>query len=74
MIFKGYFEDNPADLQVLRHDKALHTVKIQQHLADVPEYIVPPTLKNVAGITKRSKRKRERYHIGETSKKKFEVS
>ncbi|KAJ8956757.1 hypothetical protein NQ314_006631 [Rhamnusium bicolor] len=50
---KSYFEDNPTDLQVLRHDKALHTVRVQQHLSDVPEYIVPPTLKNLAGITKK---------------------
>ena len=29
---KSYFEDNPRDKQLLRHDKALHTVKQQQHL------------------------------------------
>lgn len=59
-------------MQVLRHDKALHTVRIQQHLADVPEYIVPPTLKNLAGITKR-KRKRENFKTSESSSAKFEV-
>lgn len=57
---------------MLRHDKALHTVRIQQHLADVPEYIVPPTLKNLAGITKR-KRKREHFKTSESSSSKFEV-
>ncbi|XP_050315967.1 probable ATP-dependent RNA helicase DDX56 [Anthonomus grandis grandis] len=56
---KSYFEDNPADLQVLRHDKALHTVKVQRHLSNVPEYIVPPTLKNLSGIGKKNKRKRD---------------
>ncbi|XP_048525245.1 probable ATP-dependent RNA helicase DDX56 isoform X1 [Dendroctonus ponderosae] len=56
---KSYFEDNPTDLQVLRHDKALHTVKVQQHLSDVPDYIVPPTLKNLAGLNKKTKRKRD---------------
>ncbi|XP_076250446.1 putative ATP-dependent RNA helicase DDX56 [Rhynchophorus ferrugineus] len=55
---KSYFEDNPNDLQVLRHDKALHTVRIQQHLSDVPEYIVPETLKSLAGISRKNKRKR----------------
>ncbi|ENN81219.1 hypothetical protein D910_12222 [Dendroctonus ponderosae] len=55
----SYFEDNPTDLQVLRHDKALHTVKVQQHLSDVPDYIVPPTLKNLAGLNKKTKRKRD---------------
>lgn len=36
---QAYFEDNPRDLQLLRHDKALHTVKHQQHLKSVPDYI-----------------------------------
>ncbi|KDR21293.1 probable ATP-dependent RNA helicase DDX56 isoform X1 [Zootermopsis nevadensis] len=53
---KSYFVDNPRDLQSLRHDKALHTVKIQPHLADVPEYIIPPALKNLAGVSRPHKR------------------
>ncbi|CAG9823976.1 unnamed protein product [Phaedon cochleariae] len=69
---KSYFEDNPTDLQVLRHDKALHTVRIQRHLADVPEYIVPATLKSLAGITKTRKRKRE-FRGSESSNSKFQV-
>lgn len=53
---KSYFEDNPRDLQSLRQDKALHIVKLQPHLKDVPEYIVPPTLKRlVGGIGKRKR-------------------
>jgi len=51
-----YFVDNPRDLQSLRHDKALHTVKLQPHLADVPEYIVPPALRNLAGVSRPRKR------------------
>merc|ERR1712090_108078 len=58
---KSYFEDNPRDKQLLRHDKALHTVKQQQHLKNVPEYIVPETLKKMTGMSKKrnkgSKRK-----------------
>ncbi|CAH1176790.1 unnamed protein product [Phaedon cochleariae] len=69
---KSYFEDNPTDLQVLRHDKALHTVRIQRHLADVPEYIVPATLKSLAGITKTRKRRRE-FRGSESSNSKFQV-
>ncbi|XP_044258676.1 probable ATP-dependent RNA helicase DDX56 [Tribolium madens] len=69
---KSYFEDNPTDLQVLRHDKALHTVKIQQHLSDVPEYIVPPTLKGIAGLG-RKKRKRENYRTSQGSSSRFEA-
>lgn len=53
---KGYFDDNPRDLQVLRHDKMINTVKIQQHLADVPEYIVPPQLKHLTGIVTRKRK------------------
>lgn len=50
---KTYFEDNPRDHQALRHDKALHTVKLQSYLHDVPDYIVPPTLKNMVQAGKR---------------------
>jgi ATP-dependent RNA helicase DDX56/DBP9 len=53
---QSYFVDNPRDLQLLRHDKALHTVKIQPHLADVPEYIVPSALKSLAGVSRPRKR------------------
>ncbi|KYM94601.1 putative ATP-dependent RNA helicase DDX56, partial [Cyphomyrmex costatus] len=53
---KSYFEDNPRDLKSLRHDKTLHTVKLQPHLKDVPEYIVPPTLKKIMGIGKRKRK------------------
>jgi len=66
---KTYFEDNPSDLQVLRHDKALHTVRVQQHLSDVPEYIVPPTLKGLAGLNKKGKRKRDYSQSSDTATK-----
>ena len=38
-FFKAYFEENPRDLQVLRHDKDLHPTRIQPHLKNVPEYL-----------------------------------
>lgn len=50
---KSFFEDNPRDRQLLRHDKALHTVKHQEHLKNVPEYIVPETLRKMTGMTKK---------------------
>ncbi|XP_062565145.1 probable ATP-dependent RNA helicase DDX56 [Armigeres subalbatus] len=53
---KSFFEENPRDLQALRHDRTLHTVKVQEHLGDVPEYIVPDSLKHVAGITTKRKK------------------
>lgn len=48
---KTYFEDNPRDLQVLRHDKSLHTVKVQKHLKNVPDYLVPQTLRHMRGMS-----------------------
>jgi len=45
---KSHFENNPNDLSMLRHDKALHTVRLQSHLKDVPDYIIPPTLRRLA--------------------------
>uniref|UniRef100_A0A0C9QRP3 RNA helicase n=1 Tax=Fopius arisanus TaxID=64838 RepID=A0A0C9QRP3_9HYME len=53
---KSYFDDNPRDLQTLRQDKALHTVKIQPHLKDVPDYIIPPSLKRLMGFGKRKRK------------------
>uniref|UniRef100_A0A665VDH6 Probable ATP-dependent RNA helicase DDX56 n=1 Tax=Echeneis naucrates TaxID=173247 RepID=A0A665VDH6_ECHNA len=36
---KTYFEDNPRDLQLLRHDKDLHPAVVQPHLKNIPEYL-----------------------------------
>uniref|UniRef100_A0A3Q3GMC7 Probable ATP-dependent RNA helicase DDX56 n=1 Tax=Labrus bergylta TaxID=56723 RepID=A0A3Q3GMC7_9LABR len=36
---KTYFDDNPRDLQLLRHDKDLHPAVIKPHLKNVPEYL-----------------------------------
>ena len=38
-LFQSYFEDNPRDLELLRHDKSLHVVKERQHLKNVPDYL-----------------------------------
>ena len=57
---KSYFEDNPRDKELLRHDKALHTVKHQEHMKNVPEYIVPETLKRITGIKSNKRRKNKR--------------
>lgn len=55
-LLQSFFEENPRDLQALRHDRTLHTVKVQEHLGDVPEYIVPDSLKHVTGITTKRKK------------------
>uniref|UniRef100_A0A8C4DZA3 Probable ATP-dependent RNA helicase DDX56 n=1 Tax=Dicentrarchus labrax TaxID=13489 RepID=A0A8C4DZA3_DICLA len=36
---KTYFEDNPRDLQLLRHDKDIHPAVVKPHLKNVPEYL-----------------------------------
>uniref|UniRef100_A0A8C3VTI0 Probable ATP-dependent RNA helicase DDX56 n=1 Tax=Catagonus wagneri TaxID=51154 RepID=A0A8C3VTI0_9CETA len=36
---KTYFEDNPRDLQLLRHDLPLHPAVVKPHLGNVPEYL-----------------------------------
>ncbi|KAL4232294.1 putative ATP-dependent RNA helicase ddx56 [Mactra antiquata] len=56
---KSHFEDNPRDLQLLRHDKNLHTVKSHEHMKHVPEYLVPQTLQKLTG-----KGKQRNQHSG----------
>lgn len=38
---KAHFEDNPTDLEYLRHDKVLHPTRVQAHLKHVPTYLMP---------------------------------
>ncbi|KAJ3107156.1 ATP-dependent DNA/RNA helicase [Phlyctochytrium bullatum] len=38
---KAHFEDNPKDLQALRHDKPLHQARVQSHMRHVPDYLLP---------------------------------
>ena len=47
---KRHFEENPADLQHLRHDGELRTVRVQAHLKHVPDYLMPSSgTKSMAG-------------------------
>ncbi|KAL8834493.1 MAG: hypothetical protein Q9170_003728 [Blastenia crenularia] len=38
---KRHFEENPADLQQLRHDGELRPARIQPHLKHIPDYLMP---------------------------------
>jgi ATP-dependent RNA helicase DDX56/DBP9 len=40
---KAHFEDNPLDLEYLRHDKPLHPTRVQSHMRHVPKYLLPKT-------------------------------
>lgn len=42
---KTYFSDNRKELQLLRHDSALHIVKVKEHFKHVPDYLIPNSLK-----------------------------
>ncbi|GLG96100.1 Putative ATP-dependent RNA helicase me31b [Gryllus bimaculatus] len=69
-VLKGYFEDNPNDYNTLRHDKALHTVRLQQHLTNVPEYLVPNELKQLTNTSTRKRTARDPViHLTHTKKK-----
>merc|ERR1712003_89696 len=53
-------EDNPTDLQLLRHDRlATHTSKVQDHLKHVPKYLLPRGMQ-VANLNRKRKRKKNR--------------
>jgi len=54
---QGHFEENPSDLQILRHDRqATQTSKVQDHLKHVPKYLLPRGM-HVVSIKRRRKRK-----------------
>jgi len=54
---QNYFESNSSDLQLLRHDRqATHISKVQDHLKNVPKYLLPRGMQ-VAATRKRKRRK-----------------
>ncbi|KAG1341849.1 DEAD-box ATP-dependent RNA helicase 16 [Cocos nucifera] len=52
---KAHFEDNPRDLDLLKHDKLLSKKAPSSHLCDVPEYLLDPTTKEASRIVKLSR-------------------
>ncbi|XP_010936191.1 DEAD-box ATP-dependent RNA helicase 16 isoform X2 [Elaeis guineensis] len=52
---KAHFEDNPRDLDLLKHDKLLSKKAPSSHLRDVPEYLLDPTTKEASKIVKLSR-------------------
>jgi len=70
---KTHLADNPRDVQILRHDKALHTVRQQVHLRNVPDYIVPNALKKMTANSRKRGKKNFKGNGGMSlAKKKFE--
>lgn len=59
---QNHFEDNPTDLQLLRHDRvATHVSKVQEHLKHVPKYLLPRGMQ-VAKLNRKRKKKKARVH------------
>eukprot|EP00934_Nitzschia_sp_Nitz4_P005195 Nitzschia sp. Nitz4//scaffold20_size174350//87944//89932//NITZ4_002104-RA/size174350-processed-gene-0.28-mRNA-1//1//CDS//3329541815//5185//frame0 len=55
---QSHFEENPADLQLLRHDRvATHVSKVQDHLKHVPKYLLPRGMQ-VADLNRKRKRRK----------------
>ncbi len=57
---QSHFEDNPTDLQLLRHDRlATHVSKVQEHLKHIPKYLLPRGMQ-VANLNRKRKRRKAR--------------
>uniref|UniRef100_A0A672ZPU2 Probable ATP-dependent RNA helicase DDX56 n=1 Tax=Sphaeramia orbicularis TaxID=375764 RepID=A0A672ZPU2_9TELE len=71
---KTYFEDNPRDLQLLRHDKDLHPAVIKPHMKNVPDYLVPETLRGIINpLSGRRRKRREKPKPQGVAKPSFKV-
>jgi ATP-dependent RNA helicase DDX56/DBP9 len=57
---QSHFEENPADLQILAHDRvATHVSKVQEHLKIVPKYLLPRGMQ-VANLNRKRKNRKKR--------------
>ena len=71
---KSFFAANPTDLKVLRHDRAvMHPIKQKEHLKNIPEYLVPASMRGVAGNAKK-KKKRKIQAAGQSQEKRRQMS
>lgn len=66
---KEYFEDNPRDLQLLRHDKILS--KRMTKMVNIPDYLVPASLKSYLGAKTETSKKRKHQSSGTEFQKKI---
>jgi ATP-dependent RNA helicase DDX56/DBP9 len=65
---QSHFEENPADLQLLRHDRvATHVSKVQEHLKTIPKYLLPRGMQ-VADLNRKRKRRRNKGGTGGLSR------
>lgn len=72
---KSYFEENPREAQILRHDKELNVTKLYEHLRNVPEYIIPASLRGIQLKNFKNKKNKNRNKKRLTNtQKKYKVS
>uniref|UniRef100_K3WG30 RNA helicase n=1 Tax=Globisporangium ultimum (strain ATCC 200006 / CBS 805.95 / DAOM BR144) TaxID=431595 RepID=K3WG30_GLOUD len=64
----SHFEANPRDLNILEHDKAIGTARVQPHLATIPDYLVPIALQAAAPQKKHAK-KNKRMRMNKDGKR-----
>ncbi len=58
---KSYFEENPREEQILRHDKELNVTRLDEHLRNVPEYIIPSSLRGIQLKNQSAKKNNKNY-------------
>jgi len=72
---KSFFAANPTDLKVLRHDKAvMHPIKQKEHLKNIPEYLVPASMRGVANSAKKKKKRKLQAAGGQSQEKRRAMS
>eukprot|EP00580_Thalassiosira_gravida_P018803 CAMPEP_0201672060 /NCGR_PEP_ID=MMETSP0494-20130426/31364_1 /ASSEMBLY_ACC=CAM_ASM_000839 /TAXON_ID=420259 /ORGANISM="Thalassiosira gravida, Strain GMp14c1" /LENGTH=736 /DNA_ID=CAMNT_0048153595 /DNA_START=150 /DNA_END=2357 /DNA_ORIENTATION=- len=58
---QSHFESNPADLQLLQHDRqTTHISKVQDHLKHVPKYMLPRGMEVDESVSRKRRKKKTR--------------
>mmetsp|Transcript_52161 Transcript_52161/g.110860 ORF Transcript_52161/g.110860 Transcript_52161/m.110860 type:complete len:244 (+) Transcript_52161:113-844(+) len=58
---QSHFESNPADLQLLQHDRrTTHISRVQDHLKHVPKYMLPRGMEVAEGVSRKRRKKKTR--------------
>lgn len=58
---QSHFQENPADLQLLQHDRqATHISRVQDHLKHVPKYMLPRGMEVAADVSRKKRKKKTR--------------
>jgi ATP-dependent RNA helicase DDX56/DBP9 len=72
---KSFFAANPTDLKVLRHDKAvMHPIKVKEHLKNIPEYLVPASMRAVSSNSSKKKKRKIQAAGGQSQEKRRMIS